>query len=220
MAIDPVTGLAIVTGAGRFASTLLGRRKQRDFIDTAPGQEVLRRTEEGDLNAAAQRQITGEVAATTGQTAQIQRAQIRGRLAAANLTDSATGERALAQPGIQQQQAIASTSERLATENERSKALARRELAAGIGRAQEAQDIESAQFRRDIIGAATSAVTGIIEGRAVDRAHLETIEQLASAEQAQRLRLLLSVELAKGAGAQITPEIQALLNQIIGIQEQ
>lgn len=219
MAIDPVTAIAITKGAGRFASTLLGKRRQRNFIDTAPGQEVLRRTEEGDLNRAAQREITGEVAATTGQSAQIARSQARGMLAAQGLTGSQVGEKALAAPGIAQQQAIASTSARLGTLNEQSKAQARRELALGIGRTQEAQDIGSAQFRRDLISSATSAVAGIIEGRAVDRANLETIEQLASAEQTQQLRLLLSIELAKGAGAVITPEIQALLNQIIGRQQ-
>lgn len=220
MAIDPATGIAIAQGVGRFASTLFGRRKRRDFISTAAGQEVQRRTEEGDLNQAAQRQIVGEVAAATGSAAQIARSQARGRLAAQGISGSAAGEAALGAPGRQQQEAVASASERLGTLNEQSKAQARRELAAGITGTQEAQDIESAQFRRDLIGSASQAVAGIIEGVAVDRASLETIEQLASAEQTQRLRLLLSVELAKGAGAVITPEIQALLNEIIGRQSQ
>ena len=205
--IEPVTAIALAQGGGRFLSTLFGKRKRRDFIQTAQGQQLQRESEEGVLNQAAQRQITGEVAATTGNIAQIQRAQARGRLAAQGITGSGAGERALAAPGIAQQEAVASTSQQLATQNELSKARARRELAAGIGRTEEAQDVESAQFRSNLISSATSAVAGIIEGKAIDETNRQALESIGTAEQNQRIRLLLQAQIALGAGAQFTQEL-------------
>jgi len=216
MAVGIFTGLAIASGVGRFASTVLGRRRQRRFLETAEGIQAQREAQEGAISPAAQRQVVGEVASATGAVAQVERARIRGRLATRGLERSEVGARALAAPGTQQQEAVAQAGERIALLNEQTRLEARRRLAAGITRTEEVRTTEAAGFRRDLVGAATQAVAGIIEGRAIDREQAQAIEQLASAEQLQRLRVLLSVQLAQGAGVVLTPEIQQLLNEILG----
>jgi len=210
------TGLAIASGVGRIAGTILGRRRQRRFLETAEGQLAQREAQQGAISPAGQRQIVGEVASATGAVAQVERARVRGRLAARGLESSEVGARALAVSGTQQQEAVAQAGERVSLLNEQTRIEARRRLAAGITRTEETRATEEAGFRRDLIGVATQAVAGIIEGRAIDTEQARAVEQLASADQLQRLRVLLSVQLAEGAGAVLTPEIRALLNEILG----
>jgi len=224
MAIDPATGIAIATGVGRVASTIFGRRRRRrSFASTAEGQELTRISEEGALNQAAQRGALAETAAVTGNVAQIRQAQTRGRLAAANITGSQAGERALAQPGIQQQEAITAAQRQITQFNQQSQREARLALARGEGQIEEANRLESAQFRGQLAGDIAGAVAGFVEGRAIDAESAKQITQLANAQQLSQFNILLGV-LESGIGGveeeQARARLSELLESIVGIRRE
>jgi hypothetical protein len=216
--IEPVTAIALAQGAGKIASVILGRRRR-----SRANRQLTRIAEEGVLNQAAQRGALAETAAVTGNIAQIRTAQTRGRLAAANLTGSQAGERALEQPGIQQQESIAAAQRQITQFNQQSQREARFALAQQEGQIEEANRLESAQFRGQLAGDIAGAIAGFVEGRAIDAESAKQLTQLASAEQLSQFNILLGV-LESGIGGveeeQARTRLAELLESIVGIQRE
>jgi len=123
----------------------------------------------------------------------------------------------LAQPGIQQQEAITAAQRRITQFNQQSQREARLALVRGEGRIEEANRLESAQFRGQLAGDLFSAIAGITEGVAVDVEAGKQIALLLDAKETSRANVLLGfLELNQGTEAEREAFLQELTDILKG----
>jgi len=168
----PLPAWAIYAGVSAGVSGLryITRKKPRRFEDTEYYKRLTEVSEEGAITPKARRLLIGKTSATAGAIAQRRKAEVRGELEAGGIgAGSVAGIRATTEPVLEQMRQVSETTRAIDLEQERSKVVAKEELARmstmSEERRAEFERQAKTELHRGLIGAAGAGMQGYISER-------------------------------------------------------
>ncbi len=154
-----------IPAAVELGKTLLSKKQSTpNPLSGEYGQYLNRVKKEGKYSPVMQSGIMGKIGAEAGNVAQGQVASIRGNLESRGMGNSVAGVRALASPGLKQQEILADKAADLTTANEESKAAADEKLAGLMGNWRNQRAAEDTANQNRIVSGLGNALSAGVSG--------------------------------------------------------